>query len=310
MLSYSAFSVASSLPLSSSSSWPAFWSASIRAPNLLELAFHQARRNREISLLRQPVQQIPLDPHAAQLVILALHLAHDRRPQIIQRVEAHLLRQRIVDRRNMTQLQRLHDDLELRSFAGEGLAAVILREGDVDRAGLARRHALELLGKAGNEVRPRHLDVHIRARAADKRLAIDAACVIDRQRLALGSRARLLHRLQPLLAAGDVGQRLVHRLGRRFRLEPGQRQPGEVGWRHLRQQLNLDGELQILRLGRRRHARDVDLGLGRRTHAALGQQLLRRLVDAVFQHLRHHRIAVGAGAARDPAPCRGGSPAA
>ena len=77
--------------------------------------------------------------------------SRDRLTQRIQVGEAQFLGQRIVRRRHAATLQRLGDDLELRRLAGQGGGAVVLRESDVDGAGLAGLHAFELFREARDE---------------------------------------------------------------------------------------------------------------------------------------------------------------
>ena len=121
--------------------------------------------------------------------------------------------------------------------------------------------------KPGMKPGPADLDLDVLARAAGKFGPVDPADVVDRQHLALrgAAIAQLLRRdrLEGAVALGDVRQRLVHRLRRRLDLHPGQLDRAEVGQRDLRQQLELDLELQVLSPRRR-----SDRGSGHRSSAA------------------------------------------
>ena len=71
-------------------------------------------------------------------------------------------------------LDLLDRDGELGLLAGEVLGAVVVGEGDVDRALLAGAGALELLLEAGHEPAGAELDQLVAALAALERLAVDA----------------------------------------------------------------------------------------------------------------------------------------
>ena len=144
--------------------------------------------------------------------------------------------------------------------------------------------------KPGMKPGPADFDLDPLAGAAGEFGPVDPSDVVDRQHLALrrAAIAQLLRRdrLERAVALGDVRQRLVHPLRRGLDLHPGQLDRAEVGQRDLRQQLELDLELQVLsRAAARIEAHDVDLGLQRRAQATLGQHLLGGLGDRFLQHL-------------------------
>ena len=87
-------------------------------------------------------------------------------------------------------------------------------------------------------------------------------------------------------------QRLVDLLVGRLGLQPLHRDPGEVGHRDVRQDLQLDLEFQV-GLGGEIH--QLDLRLQRRAQATVGDDLVGRLVDRLLQHLAHHGLAVALG---------------
>ena len=168
---------------------------------------------------------------------------------------------------------------------------VILGEGDLDLARLARLHALELLGEARDEPGSGDLDIHVRAGAALEHLTLDLAGEIDGQHLALLGAAILFHGHEAALAGGDLAERLVERFVGGGGLEPGELDAGEIGHRDLGQELELELELEILVLGLGR-AHEIDLGLGGGAQATIGEELAGGFADALFQHLGGDGVAV------------------
>ena len=156
-------------------------------------------------------------------------------------------------------------------------------------------HAFKLLDEAGDEGAAADLDIGVGGGAAREGGAIDLARVIDGQHVALGgalavaARGHLLGRdlHQVAVAFGDVGHRLIDFLGRHRGDMARQAEGGEIRQRDVRQQLQLHLEFQILgRAGRGRLDRHhFQLRHHRGPQRALGQQLLRGLIDRLLHHL-------------------------
>src|SRR5215218_5740759 len=127
--------------------------------------------------------------------------------QLVERVEAGLGRELVVDRRQLLRLDLLDGHRELRVVAGELLRAVVIRERDLDGAFVARGRARELLLEAGHEPAGAELDHLVAAIAAGERLAVERALVIHHDEV-----ARLGRALDGLEPAGALAQRLDPRL--------------------------------------------------------------------------------------------------
>src|SRR5690606_38108181 len=120
------------------------------------------------------------------------------RPHLLQALElAEVLRELVVERRDLAAPDRAHAHAELRLLAGEHGAPVIVREAHADRALLAGAGADELLLEAGDQLRRAELDGVLLRGAAGERLAIDAAREIDREEVT-GRSGRVLGLLEEL----------------------------------------------------------------------------------------------------------------
>ncbi len=110
-------------------------------PDLGELALDHAFRDRKVGALGQSVEQLALQPHPAELVVFALHALGNRLAHLVEALEAELLGQLVIERRDQRAAQLLRRDLELRLFAGQLRRVIRLGERDGDGAGVARAHA-------------------------------------------------------------------------------------------------------------------------------------------------------------------------
>ena len=94
--------------------------------------------------------------------------------QLVERVEAGLGGEVVVELGKLLGLDLLDRDRELGLLAGQLVGRVVLGEGDRDGALVARGGALELLLEAGHEPARAELDHLVAALAAGERLAVDA----------------------------------------------------------------------------------------------------------------------------------------
>ncbi len=164
MARYSAFSVSSSLALSSSSWVPALRAAS----NCCQICSNswsaiEAGTGKSAILLSASssaffsrIRDMPSYSCCWRLVTISRTAARS--------VGAELLRQFVVSLRDDLRAELLDGDVERRGLAGQIGLAVILREGDVDRPALARARALKLFGKPGNEPLAADFDLACRCR--------------------------------------------------------------------------------------------------------------------------------------------------
>ncbi len=134
-------------------------------------------------------------------------------------------------------------DGKFRVLAGEFLAAVFRRKGNLDLAMVARPGANELVLEAGDEpAGPQFERMSLRT-AAGKRLAVDLADEIDDDDIAI--RRRLVDRLALAIGLGDTLHRLVNLLLRNLRPQPLELQLAEVDGLDLGQQLDRHLEFEI-----------------------------------------------------------------
>ena len=186
---------------------------------------------------------------------------------------------------------------ELGGLAGELFAGVILRERDLQIAGFARADADQLLLETRNELAGADHDLDALAGAAVERHAIDGALEVDGDAIAvLGLGAVALGRIGTVLvgnaldgvidiAVGHVDDRLLDRKA----LEVGELDRRHHFDRHRVGEIGLAGEqlLDLVLLGRHR-----DLRLGRKTEAAIGEDLRVGVADGLVDGLGHHRAAI------------------
>ena len=135
----------------------------------------------------------------------------------------------------------------VRRLAGQLLDAVLLREGHLDRAGLAWLHALHLLAEARDEAGAADLDLGVLAGAAGER-ARRRSCPGSRRSALRPSRPRsrlLRRRLRSRLRLAISVSALSIGFRRRLGLQAGQLDGAEIGHGDFRQQLQLDLELQV-----------------------------------------------------------------
>ena len=95
--------------------------------------------------------------------------------QLVERVEAGLGGELVVELGQLLGLDLAHRDGELGLLAGELVGPVVVGEGDRDRALLAADGALELLLEAGDEPAGAELDHLVAALAAGERHAVERA---------------------------------------------------------------------------------------------------------------------------------------
>ena len=123
-----------------------------RAPDVLELLLDQRRRRGELVQLVELVEQPALELLAAHGGVLAREAVLERGPELVERIHAERFRERVVDRHAARGLDRFRRHLEHGRLAGQFRREIILRERDVDGAGLARRHADQLVLEPGMKV--------------------------------------------------------------------------------------------------------------------------------------------------------------
>ena len=132
--------------------------------------------------------------------------------QLVERVEAGLGGELVVELGQLLGLDLLDRDGELGLLAGQLLGAVVVGERDLDRALLAGDRARELLLEARDEPARAELDHLVAALAAGEGDAVERAQVVHHHEVALGGGA--LDRLQPagaLAQALDLGGRRPRR---------------------------------------------------------------------------------------------------
>ena len=99
----------------------------------------------------EAVQQRPLDPLASGAGEFGREPLARRLFELIERFKTKRLGKIVVDRGVLRRFDQGGGGFELGRLAGKLLAAIILREGDFQRAGFAGRNAEQLLFEAGNE---------------------------------------------------------------------------------------------------------------------------------------------------------------
>ena len=109
--------------------------------------------------------------------------------QLVDRVEARLLGERVVDLGQLLRLDLLDGDGELGVLPGEVLGAVVLRERHLDRDVVIGVRALELVLEARDEPAGAELDELVATFATLERHAVDRADVVDGQEVAVLGRA-------------------------------------------------------------------------------------------------------------------------
>src|ERR1700704_5154942 len=143
------------------------------APHILELLLHQGRRRIEFVQLVELVEQGALELLAAHRGMLARQPVPDRDRELVERLHAERLGEILVDRHLARRLDRLRRHLEHRGLAGQVGRQVVLRERDIDGAGLPRRHPDQLVLESRNEGIRTDLNRDVVAGAALEGLAID-----------------------------------------------------------------------------------------------------------------------------------------
>src|SRR4051794_295468 len=217
-------------------------------PQLLRARFHQLLRNVHGGAGHRRVER-RLTELGLDLLLLALGQALPYvGAQLLERVEAGLDRQVVVERRKLLLLDLLHRDRELGLAALEVVGAVIVGKGDGDRALLAGLRARELLLEARDQASRAELDHLVAPLAAGERLAVQRADVVRHHEVAAlgGPLDRLeLRRAVPELL--DLGvDRLVGGLG----LAPPDLELLVLPERGLGAHADLDREAQRLALAR------------------------------------------------------------
>ena len=192
-------------------------------PDLLELGIDHGRGDFEAVARSKLIEQRALHLGAGHAGGLLLELRLHDLLELLKAVETEALGEILVDLGFGFDLQRLHDDIESRFFAGEVIGLVIFREGDGDGLFLARLHADQLLFEARYKgARTQHKGC-IRCLAAVELDTIELADEIDDQLIAVSRLLGLGGVLVALVLARNAGQRLVdlgvgHRHRQTFKL--------------------------------------------------------------------------------------------
>src|SRR5690606_24856861 len=142
-------------------------------PDRFEFKVNHALRHREIVLRGKLIEQLALQPRAGHAAVVTRELVADRLLEALEIVEPHLLGEGIVDRSRYRLVDLLDLDREGRGLSGQILAAVGLREGDVDRPLLAGLGADKLVLEARDELSGAQLQAIVLGRAALEFLAVD-----------------------------------------------------------------------------------------------------------------------------------------
>src|SRR3954468_23910023 len=203
--------------------------------------------------------------------------------ELVERVEARLGGEVVVERRELLRLELLDGDGEGRLLAREVGRAVVVRKGDRDGAVLAGRCALELFLEARHEAARAELDHLVAPLAAGEPLAVERAHEVHHDEVAALGGA-----LDGLQAPGALAQPLdllVDRLVRNRRLALADLELLVLPEHGLRAHADLDGELQRLALARQvahvevRLADGHDGGRGDRGAVPRGDRVAHRLVE-------------------------------
>ena len=217
-------------------SLPAFPLGFVLRPNRVEFHLDHARGYREIVTLREFVKKGSLHPLTRHRIVVALHALPHLLAELGKIFQPDRFRERVVDRRRQALLHLLHLDIECRVLAGEIGGAVIGREGHLDGALLARFGPGQLVLKSRDEPSRAELDRDILTLAARKfHVANLADKVDDDQVTALG---RAIDRLRFALRLGQPFDRAVEILLGHFGYQPLDTETGEIGLRHVGQELD------------------------------------------------------------------------
>ena len=223
----------------------------------------------------------------------------DHLAELGQQFQAERLGEFVAERDRLRRFDRLHGDIELGILAGQMRRRIDLREGHVDGALLARRHADQLVLEARDECARSEMQRDVAAGAALERRAVHLAGEIDGDAVAVfGLGALALGGKRPALF-GDAGQGLVDLGLGDLGVQPFELDALEIRELDRRQYLDrhrigeialaFDDLLDRALLGRQGHLR-----LAHELEAALGNDLGVRLAHRRFDHLGHHRAPIQA----------------
>ena len=136
-------------------------------------------------------------------------------------------------------MQLLHLDIEDGVLAGQLLARIVGREGDLDLALVAGLGADQLILESRDQHAGAKAQMMAFGLAAGEFLAVDAAGEIDHQDIVLHRRTGFGHRLALRLLLGDALQRLLDLGIGNFDDVAGQLQLAEIDGLDLRHQLDI-----------------------------------------------------------------------
>ena len=259
-------------------------------PDLFEFGIDHGLRHGEIVARGKLVEQLALHLGARQAVGFLLDLGAQQFLQLVQPVEAEILREIVVDLGVGFDLHLLDRDVEFGILAGEMRGLVIFGEGDGDGLLIARLHARQLLFEAGDELARTEHQRGVLGGAAFEFFAIHAADEIDDQLVAIGGLLALRRVLVALIVAGELLQHLVDLLVSHRHRQAFQLQAIDIGRVDLGQHFEFDRQLGILALIVA--FVELDLGLHRRAQFLFAHQLVDRFADHVVDGLRVHLLAV------------------
>ena len=228
--------------------------------------------------------------------------------QLVERVEARLGGELVVEAGQLLGLDLLDRDRELGLLAREVLGAVVLGELDLDRALVAGGRALELLLEAGDEPARAELDHLVAALAAAERLAAERAEEVHDHEVAGGGGA--LDGLELGHAVAQLLDLLLDRLVGDLGIAAADLEPLVLAELGLRADADLDREAQRLALAR--ELAEIEVGLADRDdlggvdggRVPAGDRLADRLVehglapDALDDHGRRDLALAEAGDAQ------------
>src|ERR1700730_3255822 len=254
-------------------------------PDAFEFELHHARRDGEIVILRQLVEQRALQAQTRCALVVALHLLPHFLAQLGKVPEPDGLTELVVDDQRQALAHLLHIDLEHRLLTGEIRDSVIFRERDADSSVLAGAGADQLLLEAGDEAGGTKHDLTVFPAGSWNLLLAAAPLDIDHDDVAALGRA--LGDLGLTLLFGDSLDRTVDILIGHLDDEPLDVEVGKARFRDIRQ--HLQGHL-VFEIGPLAERDDVDLWRQCRTQIALAYRVGGSVLQSALQHLTAHRI--------------------
>ncbi len=194
------------------------------APDILEFGLDHFRRQVELVLGVQLVEEVTLDLHARLLGVLALETLAQRLFQAVETFQAQTLGQLVINLGVLRRFEPLHGDFKHGGLTSQLFGLVVFREGDIELTLFTDLGTDKLLFKARDERTIADRDSCILGRTAFEHFTIQLADEINDDDIALfrlGILAALLGReftafigqtLERLVDFGvlDIGDRTGH----------------------------------------------------------------------------------------------------